>query len=170
MVWAIIVIVLLVSADQLLKLLVKINLSPADSIPVIDNFFYIVNRHNTGAAWSFLAGKEWGIYALAGVSAVVSAIMLVIIWRSRNIRLKACLTIICSGSLGNLIDRVRDRAVTDFLDFHFGSYIFPTFNLADMLIVCGTILLAILILFDQSILAETTTHKKEKPNEPDPAH
>lgn len=170
MVWSIIVIVLLASADQLLKLLVKTNLSTADSVTVIDNFFYIVNRKNPGAAWSFLAGKDWGIYVLAGVSAIVTAVMLVIIWRSRNIRLRACLTIICAGSLGNLIDRVRDRAVTDYLDFHFGSYIFPTFNLADMCIVCGTILLALLILFDHSILAEKSAPEEENPNESDPAH
>lgn len=164
MVWAIIVIVLLASADQLLKLLVKTNLSLNDSIPVIDNFFYIVNRRNTGAAWSFLAGKDWGIYALAAVSFVVTVIMLVILWRSSNIRLKGCLTLITAGSVGNLIDRVRDLAVTDFLDFHFGSYIFPTFNLADMLIVCGTILLALLILTDHSILEASPDKKKEEPH------
>lgn len=161
MVWAIIVIVLLTSADQLLKLLVKTNLSLNDSIPVIDNFFYIVNRRNTGAAWSFLAGSDWGIYALAATSAVVTTVILIIIWRSRHIRLRACLTVIAAGSLGNLIDRVRDLAVTDFLDFHFGSYVFPTFNLADSLIVCGTILLALLILTDHTILAEPVARKKE---------
>ena len=167
MVWAIIVIVLLTSADQLLKLLVKTNLSPTDSMPVIDNFFYLVNRRNTGAAWSFLAGKDWGIYVLAAVSAVVTAVMLVIIWKSRHTRLKACLALIAAGSLGNLIDRVRDLAVTDYLDFHFGSYVFPTFNLADMLIVCGTILLALLILLDQSIIAEPNDQAKEKMNDAD---
>ena len=41
-----------------------------DSIPVIDGFFYLVNRRNTGAAWSFLAGKVWGIYVLAAVSSL----------------------------------------------------------------------------------------------------
>jgi signal peptidase II len=172
MVWAIIVIVLLSSADQLLKMIVKSNLAFTDSTPVINGFFYIVNRRNTGAAWSFLAAKDWGIYLLAGVSAVVTAVLLVIIWRSRNIKLRACLTLICAGSLGNLIDRVRDGAVTDFLDFHFGSYIFPTFNLADMLIVCGTILLALLILTDHSLLqgsADSTAAPapKEEPHGPD---
>jgi len=170
MVWSIIVIVLLTSADQLLKQLIKMNLSLTDSIPVIDNFFYLVNRRNTGAAWSFLAGKDWGIYVLAAVSAVVTAIIMIIIWRSSHTRLRACLTLIAAGSLGNLIDRVRDLAVTDYLDFHFGSYIFPTFNLADMLIVCGTILLALLIILDQSILAEPTKGAKEATNDSNPAN
>lgn len=59
---------------------------------------------------------------------------------------------ITAGSVGNLIDRIRLKAVTDYLDFHFGRYIFPTFNLADMLIVCGTILLMIFVLIDQTLL------------------
>jgi lipoprotein signal peptidase len=60
MVWGIII-VLFGAADQLLKLLVKMNVSVSGRIPVIDGFFYIVHRQNPGAAWSFLAGKSWGI-------------------------------------------------------------------------------------------------------------
>ncbi len=163
MVWGIIII-LMGAADQLLKLLVKMNVSVADRIPVIDGFFYIVYRQNPGAAWSFLAGKSWGIYVLAAVSAVITVLLIFIIYKTRNVRLKACLTIICSGSVGNLIDRVRDGGVTDYLDFHFGNYVFPTFNLADMLIVCGTILLSILLLLDKSLLDEHLTRKpKDQP-------
>lgn len=167
MVWSIIIIVLLASADQLLKLVVKVNIDPAASVTVIDGFFYLVNRRNTGAAWSFLAGQDWGVYALAGVSAIVTVVLLVIIWRSNHVKLQSCLTIITAGSIGNLIDRVRDQAVTDYLDFHFGSYVFPTFNLADMLIVIGTVLLALLILTDSSIIDNAGVMSKEKPHDTD---
>jgi len=162
MVWALIII-LLVSADQLLKALVKSNIDPAGQYPVIDGFFYIINRKNKGAAWSFLANQDWGLYVLAAISAVITIVILFFIYRSVNVRLKACLTIICSGSIGNLIDRVRDGGVTDFLDFHFGSYVFPTFNLADMAIVCGTILLCLLILLDPTALHDFSMIGKHDP-------
>ncbi len=152
MVWAIIVIILLAGADQLIKVFIRSQLAVTDQIAVIDDFFYIVNRKNTGAAWSFLAGQDWGIYALAAVSAVVTALLIFIIFKTGHVKLQVCLAIISGGSLGNLIDRLFQKGVTDFLDFHFGSYIFPTFNLADMLIVSGTALLAILILTDKTLL------------------
>lgn len=162
MVWAIIVVVLLAGADQLLKLAVKTNIPLDGSVPVIDGFFNLTNRQNTGAAWSFLADKDWGIYFLIASSSIMTIILLAIIWRSTNVKLKACLTVIAAGSAGNLIDRIRDRSVTDYLDFHFGNYIFPTFNLADILVVCGTILLGLLILTDHSLL-----QSKPKATEPE---
>jgi len=152
MVW-IIIIILLGAADQLVKAVVRAEVAMTEQIAVIEGFFYIINRKNTGAAWSFLADQNWGIYVLAGVSAVVTLVMLVILFRVKLIRLKACLTFICAGSVGNLIDRVTAGGVTDYLDFHFGSYIFPTFNLADMLLVCGSILLGLLIIFDPEMMA-----------------
>ncbi len=172
MVWAIIII-LLSAADQLLKLVIKMNLSSTDKLTVIDRFFYIINRKNPGAAWSFLADKPWGLYALAGTSSVITIVILFIIFKNKNIKLKAFLSIICAGSIGNLIDRIRDGGVTDYLDFHFGSYIFPTFNLADMLVVCGTILLCLLLLLDHSILSSfPPTGKSAKPDQKkeDPPH
>jgi signal peptidase II len=152
MVW-IIIIVLLSSADQLLKAVVRANVPATGQIPVIDGFFYIINRKNPGAAWSFLAEKPWGIYVLIGVSAVVTLVMLFILFKARKVALKSCLAVISAGSIGNLIDRIREGRVTDFLDFHFGSYVFPTFNLADSLIVCGTILLGVLLILDPDLLA-----------------
>ncbi len=142
----------LAAADQGIKALVIRHIEPGEQIVVIDSFFYLVNLKNRGAAWSFLANKEWGIYLLAAISALASIIMLVILFRTGNRMLKALLTVIIGGSIGNLIDRVRLLGVTDYLDFHFGTYVFPTFNLADMLVVCGTILLCLLLLKDPSLL------------------
>jgi signal peptidase II len=161
MVW-LIIIILLSSADQLIKAVIRTSLTAADQLAVIDGFFYIISRKNPGAAWSFLAETPWGIYVLASFSAILSVVMIIMIFKVSNVKLKACLAIICGGSIGNLIDRIRDGSVTDFLDFHFGAYIFPTFNLADMLIVCGTILLSLLIFLDPSLLslkrADGTSH------------
>ena len=164
MVWAIIII-LCIAADQLTKAVAESSLKAIDSIPVIDGFFYIVLRVNKGAAWSFLADKSWGIYILSVVSLIASIIMIVMIYKSTNVKLKAALSFICAGAIGNLIDRFFYKGVTDFLDFHFGSYVFPTFNLADSLVVCGTIFLAIVILTDPTILNEKTNDKLPDLNE-----
>jgi signal peptidase II len=155
----VIIIMLLTAADQAIKWIVTNQIGPTDQIPVIESFFFLVNRQNRGAAWSFLADQAWGIYVLAGVSLIVTIVMLGILLRSVNNRLKICLTIIIGGSIGNLIDRVRLLYVTDYLDFHFGNYVFPTFNLADMLVVCGTLLLCMLLLSDPSLLEGSAKHQ-----------
>ena len=161
MVWTIIII-LLSAADQLVKAIVNENIAVTDRITVIDQFFFLINRKNRGAAWSFLADQDWGIYILAAISGLVTIGLLIVLYRSHHQRLRACLTLIIAGSIGNFIDRVRDLAVTDYLDFHFGSYIFPTFNLADMLVVCGTILLSLFILIDPRMV-DVISLKKGKP-------
>lgn len=162
MVWAIII-VLCVAADQLTKAVAESSLKAVGSIPVIDGFFYLTYNVNKGAAWSFLADKSWGIYVLAGISLVASIVMIILIFKLPNIKLKAALAFICAGALGNFIDRAFYRGVTDFLDFHFGSYVFPTFNVADFLVVCGTIFLMIILLTDKSILADAPkTHETIK--------
>lgn len=162
-----IIIIILGTADQLTKALVNRNLGAADRIIVIDGFFYLINRKNSGAAWSFLAAPDWGIYLLIAISLAVTLVLLYTLYRSRHKWLRISLALICAGSIGNLIDRIRYREVTDFLDFHFGSYIFPTFNLADILIVCGTILLGIIVIKDHEILEKSfwpVAKKEDKHN------
>lgn len=160
MVWAIIIL-LLAGADQLIKYFVEARISYGDSITVIPSFFYLINRRNTGAAWSFLADQHWGIYFLASVSAIVTLVLVYIIYRTPYFKLKTVLTILVAGSVGNLIDRIFRGYVTDYLDFHFGSYAFPTFNLADMLIVCSTAVLCILLFADHRIIDHPFGHNKK---------
>jgi signal peptidase II len=159
MVWTIII-VLLVAADQVTKFYVRELIGTTDSIPVIDGFFYLIYRVNKGAAWSFLANKSWGIYVLSGISLVASVFMVYLIVRSGNARFRTVLSVLCAGSIGNLIDRVLFRGVTDFVDLHFWNYNFPTFNVADSLVVCGTILMALFVLFDPTFLSDFSEEKK----------
>jgi signal peptidase II len=151
MVWAIIII-LLAAADQIIKYFVVNNIAYGESVSVVPSFFYLASRRNTGAAWSFLADQDWGIYFLAGVSAIVTAILIYIIYKTPYKKLKIVLSVLAGGSIGNLIDRVYQGFVVDYLDFHFGSYNFPTFNLADILIVCSTIVLCLIIFTDHRII------------------
>ncbi len=149
-----IIIIMMSIADQIIKAVVNRHIGAGESLVVIDRFFYLVNRKNTGAAWSFLAEPDWGIYFLSIVSAIITVFLLIAIYRTSHQGLRLALSLISSGSIGNLIDRVRLGAVTDYLDFHFGSYVFPTFNLADILIVAGTGLLIILMLTRHHLLDE----------------
>ncbi len=158
MVWFVIV-ALLVSADQLLKALVSAEISPNTGRTVIEGFFYLVNRSNTGGAWSLFADYDWGLTALSIVSGIASLIMAVVIFRWRVTPVRICLSIVLAGSVGNLIDRVFYSGVTDYLSFHFWDYVFPTFNLADMLIVCGTITLILLLLIHPEWLAPASERR-----------
>lgn len=146
MVW-IITIVILTVADQLIKNIIRTTLPGNDSITVIENFFYLVHRHNTGAAWSFLANASWGIIVLSVLSGIASAVLVVVTLKITALQYKLPLSLMSAGAIGNFIDRVWLKSVTDYLDFHFGSYIFPTFNLADICLVVGTILFSYFILF-----------------------
>ncbi|HEY3754907.1 MAG TPA: signal peptidase II [Opitutaceae bacterium] len=106
------------------------------SIAVIPGLFYIVHVGNTGAAWSLLSGFSWVLGLLA-----VCTLIAIGIWRQalglRDVVTQIAFGLLCGGIVGNLADRLCRGHVVDFLDFHFGSYIYPTFNAADSGICVG---------------------------------
>ncbi|HEY1848416.1 MAG TPA: signal peptidase II [Opitutaceae bacterium] len=109
------------------------------AIPVVRGFFYIVHVGNTGAAWSILSGRSVLLAALAGATLVG------IFLGRRALGLaspgtQACFGLMCGGIIGNLIDRLARGHVVDFLDLHFGTYVYPTFNVADSAICVGVAL------------------------------
>lgn len=146
MIWFIVVI-LAFGLDQISKRVVESKVNYGEFNPVIDNFFYISHHRNTGAAWSFLSEYSWSRYVFISLTIVVSIIMIYLMIKSTNKFLSLTLSLIIGGAFGNLIDRILKGYVTDFFEFHFGSYQFPIFNVADMCVVIGTILLAIYLLF-----------------------
>jgi signal peptidase II len=127
--------------DQLSKLAIRRALplgtyGPPDHIVVIPGLFNLVHVGNTGAAWSLFSGRST-VLALLGIGTLVA----IFYWRhSLGLRLawlQVSFGLLCGGIAGNLFDRIRQGHVTDFLDFHFGTYIFPTFNVADSGICIG---------------------------------
>lgn len=135
------------AADQATKLIVVTNLpynplhshAPGSAVGLIPGFAYLIHVGNTGAAWSMLSGRS---LLLAGLAAATLAA--IFFWRhSLGLRERPGQTafgLLCGGVAGNLIDRVAHGHVVDFLDLHFGSYIYPTFNVADSGICVGVIL------------------------------
>jgi signal peptidase II len=134
--------------DQVTKLWVAATLpfntyGAPGHIEIVPGFFNLVHVGNTGAAWSVLTGRST-LLALLGLAALVA-----IFCFRRQLALERPLVqiafgLLCGGITGNLVDRLVYGHVVDFLDFHFGSYIYPTFNVADSGIVCGVALYALL--------------------------
>jgi len=125
--------------DQFTKQAIRTNLVYGDSIPVIDGFFNLVYVRNDGAAWNILSGH--GIILILISFAVL--VLLVVYRRAflqEQISHKILFGLMIGGIAGNLIDRIRFGWVTDFLDFEFGSYHYPSFNIADSAICIAVVL------------------------------
>ena len=135
---ALVVIVL----DQLTKTLILGHFQLGDSLHVT-SFFNVVRVHNTGAAFSFLAGaggwQRWFFVTLGFVATGFIVWML----RSHPAQKLFCLavTLIMGGALGNVVDRLLHGYVVDFIQLHWGGWYFPSFNLADSAITLGAVLL-----------------------------
>lgn len=133
---------LVLIVDQFTKLLVVGRLQLGDSIPVTQ-FFNLVRVHNEGAAFSFLAGASgWQRWFFTAVG-LGAAFFIIWMLRTRPAqRLFAlALALILAGAVGNVIDRLAHGHVVDFLQFHYATWYFPSFNVADSGITIGAIAL-----------------------------
>jgi signal peptidase II len=105
-------------------------------ITVIPGFLNFVHVGNTGAAWSMFSGKSTGLALLAA-----GTLAAIFFWRKhlalKNPAVQLSFGLLCGGIIGNLVDRLVHGHVIDFIDVHFGSYIYPTFNVADSGICIG---------------------------------
>jgi signal peptidase II len=106
-------------------------------------FFNLVLMHNTGAAFSFLAGAGgWQRWFFTAITVAISAAILVMLKRNhRNRLLATALALVLGGALGNLYDRLTLGYVVDFVMLHAGGHAFPAFNVADSAISIGVVLL-----------------------------
>lgn len=141
-------VLLLVGLDQASKaymsnLLVLCRPGACESIEVLPVFSFTL-LHNSGAAFSFLADEGgWQRWFLVTVSAGVSAVLMVWLYRIRGTHklLSLALALILGGAIGNLIDRAFVGYVVDFISLHYQQYYFPAFNVADSAITVGAVLL-----------------------------
>ena len=140
--------------DQATKLYIDRSMRLFDSIPVVTDFFNITYVRNRGAAFSFLSEASWRLPFFIGITLVASIAILVAFHKLRNDQKLAqvSLSMIFSGAIGNLIDRVRMGEVIDFLDVHWYRHHWPAFNVADSLICVGVFLLALDMLLEEKRL------------------
>ena len=157
----IIFIILGILIDQLVKVIIRVNISVGEHISVIKGFFNIAHVENTGAAWGGFSG-------FTVILIIVSIIILgYFIYLYKNIDFKRkivfsiSLVLVIGGTIGNLIDRLFFRSVTDFLDFNIFGYDFPVFNIADILLVVGFFL----FLVDMIFISDNDTKAKDNKEE-----
>jgi signal peptidase II len=136
--------VLLFAADQASKYWVSHSLALGQSI-VVAPFMNLVLVHNRGAAFSFLSqASGWQHVLFIAIAIAASLWIVYMLWKYPRQRLFcAALSLILSGAVGNLVDRLLWGAVIDFLDFHYRGYHWPAFNVADSAITCGALLLVL---------------------------
>ena len=135
--WSLAILILVM--DQWTKAWIRFHFSYGESRAVMDGFFNLVYVRNDGAAWNLLSGHSWLLITIS------LGVLLFLAIKGRAELMRTRFTQILYGLLlggiaGNLADRVRFGWVTDFLDFQFGSYHYPSFNLADAAICVGAIL------------------------------
>ncbi len=139
--------VFIVIADQLTKALIRANLLPGETLFDI-GFFRILHVQNTGAAFGLFAGHSL-IIIITSIIGVIVILLLVFLLRSRwafleSMWVRVGMALVMGGTIGNnLIDRIRQGYVTDFLDFK----IWPAFNIADMSTTVGIIIIAYRLIF-----------------------
>jgi len=147
------VLVLGLALDLVSKLLVLQLMPLGSQTPVVPGFFNLVHVHNKGAAFSFLNTLSVGFTRPFFI--VTTGLVLVVVgylyWRLPPDHWPAALgySLIMAGALGNLIDRVRLGEVVDFLDFYWGRYHWPAFNVADSLVCLGAGVLVWVILTEE---------------------
>ena len=123
-----IAILLLVLLDQGSKAMVISRIPHQEVMPVLPGYFNLTHLHNTGAAFSLLRDNNLFFILLS------SAVFLVLIFLRRHFTgrlMRSGWILLLAGIVGNVTDRLRLGHVTDFLDFQFGSYHWPAFNVAD---------------------------------------
>lgn len=154
MIWlTVLSILIMVVLDQLSKWLAVVYLQPVGSVPFIPGVLRLTYAHNTGAAFSMLAGKQ---EFLIGITAVAMLVMLCILLRRKapNAFAHWGLAMVVGGGIGNLIDRVLNGYVVDYFDVVFMK--FAIFNVADCFVVVGCVCLFIGVLFSEAFDARRT--------------
>ena len=126
----------MVLIDQITKLYVRKSLNVGESIPVIDNMFYITHVRNRGAAFGLMPDQHLILFFMT-LFIVIIILLFYFLRRPKEVSIQLALGLVLGGAVGNILDRLFVGAVVDFLDFR----IWPVFNIADSAIVIGTIIL-----------------------------
>jgi signal peptidase II len=133
---------IVILADQFTKALILGDFQLGES-RTVTSFLNIVRVHNTGAAFSFLAGASgWQRWFFVGLGVAATGFIVWLLLRHGGQRMfSLALALILGGAIGNVIDRLLHGYVVDFIQVHYGGAYFPSFNVADSAITVGAGLL-----------------------------
>jgi signal peptidase II len=146
--------------DQSSKAWAVKRLRLGDQITLIPGLLNFAYAENTGVAFSMLDDHgDSGRWGLSVIAMVAASLVVYFLWRTPRAddRILGALALLLAGIIGNVTDRIRLGFVIDFIDVQFGSWHYPTFNVADMSIVIGAGLLIIDIFLSKKKGRETTT-------------
>lgn len=152
LIWLILTVIVF-AVDIASKFLIHSTFKPYESIHLLP-FFSIKYARNTGAAFSILEGQRW---LLAIIAILISLFIIYVLYKNERKKIleNFSFALILGGALGNLLDRLYYGYVIDFIDVNFGTWHYPTFNIADCAICIG-------IMFFIMGNIKNKTGKKEK--------
>jgi len=140
--------------DQWTKYIIVQKLRLYQRVEVIQGFFNIIHVRNTGGAFGIFGGEKGGIgsvlFVVVSLIAIGAIVFLFVKIKENEKTLTLSFSLILSGAIGNLIDRLQYGEVVDFLDFHLSTYHWPAFNIADSAICIGIGLMALELLIRDS--------------------
>ncbi|HMO46043.1 MAG TPA: signal peptidase II [Rubrivivax sp.] len=130
--------------DQLSKMLV-VDRFVLNETRALTPWFNLVRVHNSGAAFSFLAGASgWQRWFFVGLGTLASAFIVWMLKRHPTQKLFCfAVSMIMGGAIGNVVDRLLHGHVVDFIQLHYAGWYFPAFNLADSAITLGAVCLVL---------------------------
>lgn len=138
-------IIILIIADQGLKFWISVNIKLGTSQVILSNVLALTNVRNDGAAWSVLSGQQWFFTV---ITIVALGLMGYFFWKLRSDNLyMLAISLLIAGTLGNFIDRIRLGYVVDMFETLFMN--FPIFNVADMCLTFGVIIVIIALIKDE---------------------
>ncbi|MEF3309426.1 signal peptidase II [Paenibacillus sp. GYB004] len=131
--------------DQISKWKVVNGMENGQSIPLVEGVFHLTSHRNRGAAFGILQNQQWLFIVITAVVTIVILYFLPKAYRTQR-RTGYALSMILGGALGNFFDRIFRGEVVDMLDFTLID--FPIFNVADLFITIGALIMVVDILLD----------------------
>jgi len=153
---AFIIVFVILVVDQLTKYLVTQNIALHAEVDFIPFFMKLTHEKNEGASFGMFSEHRW-VFMLLSAVAIVGIIVFLTMYRKRHILLTIGLAFILGGGIGNMIDRIFRDTVVDFFEFTFVR--FAIFNVADMFITFGAIVLGIYVIFYETKIARAEKAK-----------
>lgn len=141
-----VMIIIMVALDRWSKIWAQDVLMKMDTMPLLKDIFHLTYVENTGAAFSMLRGKVGFLIFFTALVLIGLCIMLIVSIRKKESKvLLIALAMVIGGAIGNMYDRIVLGYVVDYFDFRVIN--FAVFNVADVFVVCGSILLGIYLIF-----------------------
>ncbi|KZB69117.1 signal peptidase II [Thalassospira lucentensis] len=144
-VFGLVVIAVVFAVDQWTKQLAIDGLSNPHRVIEVTPFMNFLLAWNSGVSFGLFQGQA--PWVMIAATAAITIGFLIWMWRTCDRLLGIALALVIGGAVGNLVDRLRHGAVTDFIDMHVAGYHWPVFNIADSAITIGAVLLLIDSLF-----------------------